>query len=69
MTDSEKLKEIILYTKDAERYWRRFIDEGIDKKASIAKLMAVQDILSYMRMELDIDVEEIWKAAIEDETF
>jgi len=61
MTDSEKLKDIILYTKSAEYYWRRFIDEDIDKRASIAKLMAVQDILGFMRMSLDIDVEKIWE--------
>lgn len=63
MTDSEKLKELILYIKDAECYWRRFIDEDIDKRASIAKLMAVQDILGFMRMSLNIDVEKIWEEA------
>lgn len=67
MNDSEKLKELILYTKDAERYWFDRVEKNFDKSNSIAKIMAVQDILQFAEISLGIDIKKIWEEALANE--
>lgn len=67
MTDSEKLRELIIYTKDAERYWFDRVEKNFDKSNSIAKVMAVQDILQFAEISLDIDIKKIWEEAINED--
>lgn len=67
MTDSEKLRELIIYTKDAERYWFDRVKKNFDKSNSIAKVMAVQDILQFAEISLGIDIKKIWEEAINED--
>lgn len=51
MTDTEKLYNLIDYIKDAERY---YLDEKVTELNS-GKVCAIQDILLYIKHELDIE--------------
>ena len=53
MTDTEKLYLLVVYIRDAERHYLQFAEKGCVE--SKHKLIAIQDIQSFMENELKIE--------------
>lgn len=59
MTDKEKLDALFTYALDAERYWRQRVKDGFDKTICAYHLMAIQDILQFAEIELDMPYKQL----------
>lgn len=63
MSDTEKLNALIDYIRDAERYHLDNSRKG--SREAMCKVMAVQDILTYMEHELGIEYVQLPSKIIE----
>lgn len=57
MTDTEKLNALVDYIRDAERYHLRLAIRGISSSGD--KTLAIQDIISFIENELDIECPQL----------
>lgn len=59
MTDKEKLEALFDYTLDAERFWRQRLKDGWNEHDCFYALTALQDILQFAEMTLEMDYKQL----------